>query len=209
MTVVNRYGVHWQDDIAYLHQGNGSNSNVTALGVKGRSPFKVRSSLPCWTRLDPTKPAKLVIDPTDPFVKAMDPVPAPDGENFSVDKEHLEQLRWLSWMSGTSLMGQELPREFMKTPPGHLKFTREAWATNVQPLIITGLTSADIGFALRVTQGLWPRKIIFVGDSDVFIPGMKKVAPAFDYRVFRKDEWVGHGNWLIREYMLNGSPTSY
>ena len=203
--IVDRYGIHWQDDIAYLHQGSG---NVTALGAKNKSPFKVRCYVPCRSKIDPSKANKLVVDPNDPFVNAMDPVPQQDEAYYLVDKQHLDQVRHLAWMCGTNTSGLEFPRQVFKSPAGNQMLMREAASTNVQPLIISGVRVSDIGFVYRVTQGIWPRKLIFLVDPDVFVRGIPKVVPAMDYRVFSQKEWTAHGNWLIREYMLNGTGPS-
>lgn len=204
MSIVDHYGVHWHEDIAYLHQASG---NVTALGAKNRSPFKVRCPTPCRHKLDPTGVLKLAIDPRDPFVEAHSPVPHKGAGVVAIDKKHLPLSRRIAWMSGTNTQGSEIPREVGKTPPGHLKLVREMSSTNVQPLFITGITVADIGFTLRMTQGNWPRRVIFVTEPDVLIPNVPRVVPAFDYSAFSPDEWASHGNWLIREYMLNGPGT--
>lgn len=200
MIAVGRYGIHWSEGIAYLHQASG---NVTALGAKNKSPFRVmRATGQCWSSLDPTNPTDLDVDPEDSFIKAIRPLPG--GGAYQIEDRFLPELQNLMWMSGTSMQGATWPREAFKHHAGYKIMGREFTSTDVQPIVVTNIRPEAIQFAAKVAQAGYCRKIIFLTTATTIIPGVPRVEPrAGGYGSISRARWHRYGNKLIQEHMLN------
>lgn len=215
MKLVARYGIHWGDDgIAYLHQPLG---NMTALGLKEKSPFRVMSPVfKVSSDLDPTKPlkdselTKLGDLIHSPLLKAMEPLPG--GGLFQVELSKVYTVRWMLYMCGApysvvtdSVRGRE---DFLNIK-GRAKLQDLLSCTNVVPLVIH-IGQKDVQWAkgLIETFERAPRKVCLIPPENVWVPNVLRVQPPDNLpQDLTKQIMAKYGNRVIREYMLGGPPT--
>ena len=175
-----RYGVHWAQDTAYLHQARG---DTNALGLRQKSPFTVRTArnIPCnhMIQLAALTPARSHLDKLQELVsrselvRFMLPVPKDDqlepGVLFTSDPDaDLLQVAFLARMSGPV----RLPVCWANTVSIQT-LVAELNATDVQPLILAGVTPDRLGLArdaMRESRNA-PRRLLVMARKDTPLAG--------------------------------------
>lgn len=167
------YGLHWEGPVAWLVQGRGGTNFV---GLKKENPFK--SPRFACNHLIPTAapiPDRVHWDTflkmrDNPVMQRMLPIPHDMQErvSFVTSRSNMEQI-WFTTASRLSSPIRPVIRPAWTLKMGDLP--RELSSSNVQPLVVTGLTSANQGLItamsdLAVTH---PRTIILTGDDSVVL----------------------------------------
>lgn len=178
MKIVSHYGLHWTDeDVAFLEQGR---SGTNAVGLRMKSPFKVQ--LPTKKRhcnhqiaLNAPTPSDFHWDylsqlATDQLVRAMLPIPKQDAGVYWLE-ETLgieDALASLSRLSAP-IHPVVIPMWMMRGPDNLID---ELHATNIQPLVLTGVEPKHSSLIADVAKAttILPRRLILIGKADVIVP---------------------------------------
>jgi hypothetical protein len=213
-TVVNHYGVHWANgNIAYIEQ---EKSGTNALGLPEKSPFVVQ--LPGGNgrcnhliALAAPKPdaahldflARLINE--DSLVRAMLPIPKTGaGGFFLVDPAGRLRLH-LVLLSKLSSPITRVVKPFASL--SQQQILDELQMTNVQPLVLTGVTAAQAPALARLAEQLasLPRCLVLTGDADVPVPAaIQKIASEIDKHDLADLAglpWETLGAVVVRRYM--------
>lgn len=178
MNIVSHFGIHWtKEGVAFLEQGR---AGANAVGLRMRSPFKVQ--LPnrrkhCNHQISLNAPVPsdthwdyLLQLTNDDFVRAMLPLPKLDAGVY-----------WLNESSGIENMAAVLARMSSPIHPVTIPMWMvkaadnvidELHATNVQPLVLTGIEAKHSSLIADLAKGatILPRRLILIGKSDVIVP---------------------------------------
>lgn len=177
---VRYFGLHRsEENIEYLHQGNGRGMNF--IGLSGPSPFEVTFD----TKKKPMCPHKIDLTPGSPdrshweyFIRLYDdelfreflPLPKdPDGQALYVE-DTLGQLHLhLTVMSKMSSPVTQLVMPLRRM--SQEKIIEALSITNLAPLVLTEVDTSDqryINLLARESASL-PRKLILVGNDGIVV----------------------------------------
>jgi hypothetical protein len=222
-TEVAHYGIHWAPGkIAFLQQGrNGTN----AIGLKTSSPFEVkprRRATTCNHLIAPnaTNPARghltafqnLVLE--NSLVRFMLPVPKSDTETGVGVISDLDVFYTTLLLKMSSPVKLPVIWASLANP---VSILAELESTNVQPLVLSGVTVRTLAMARDLAQAArtLPRKLLIVTDADTPIrPNLDakgllaadrtdlltlpwETLGAIVVRAFMRQEW--NGTWFTRE----------
>lgn len=214
MEIVTHYGIHWDENIAFLLQGRGG---TNAVGLKKSPPFVVRLASRkkhCNHQIPLATPVPndfhwdaFVSAFDDQLVKAMMPFPKVDaGVVFLKDDEELltNVLFMLSRMSSPIF-----PIVIPMWMTNLTAVVDELSMTNVQPLVITGVKPKDSDFLRKVCQAAVhaPRRLIVTGASDVLCPPTAKrietelLSAKYDFNELNMLPWEALGATALRKWM--------
>ena len=205
---VNSYGIHWDGNVAWLIQGRGSTNFV---GVKGKPPFTARNGM-CnhfiqastaptpdrshWERFQPLL--------QDPLVQAMLPIPHANPNNYFIDDRDDSLGIYLINLARLSSPIESVVRPAWTVRPRFLE--KESDRTNVQPLVITQLSTKDQDLvSIAATMALYtPRTIIMTGAPEMVVrPPMQRITTSIqetDISALTQLPLEALGAFIVRRY---------
>lgn len=174
LTPVSHYGLHYNDGVAFLHQGRNA---TNFIGLRSTSPFEVvtQKNKACPHIINTASP---VPDRThwdlflrlfqDPLVQAMLPVPKERSSLVPFFNDPNNELA----MDLVILSRLSSPIYPVVHPVGKhtvKQLIEELALTNIAPLVITGITQEEHNFMMSVVTEArtLPRKLIFTGEGNV------------------------------------------
>jgi hypothetical protein len=213
-TVVSHYGVHWANgNIAYIEQ---EKSGTNALGLPEKSPFIVqlpRRNGRCnhlialaAPKPDPTHMealAKLVNE--DSLVRAMLPIPKTGAGGFFLGDPAGKLRLHLVLLSKLSSPITSVVKPFATL--NREQILDELQMTNVQPLVLTGVTAAQAPALAELTEQLasLPRSLIVTGDVELPLPPSIQTIGSeigkYDLANLAGLPWETLGAVMVRRYM--------
>jgi hypothetical protein len=213
-TVVSHYGVHWASgNVAYIEQ---EKSGTNALGLPEKSPFVVqlpRRNARCnhLIALAAPKPdpshmellARLINE--DSLVRAMLPIPRTGPGGFFLSDPAGKLRLHLVLLSKLSSPIACVVKPFASL--GHEQVLDELQMTNVQPLVLTGVTAAQAPSLAPLAERLasLPRSLVLTGEADIALPpGIEKLGSEIekhDLADLAGLPWETLGAVIVRRYM--------
>lgn len=209
---VSHYGIHWDPEkVAWLEQGRGG---VNAFGLSAKSPFLVRpmaGSRHCNHQISLSNPIPndrhwevFMKLQSDPLVRALMPFPKPDsGIYYLIDETRLtDYLVMLSRMS--SPIYPIVSPFWTVDRPSLVKLLGES---NVQPLVLTGAQTTDIGMIREIAPAAAhrPRRLVMSGIAEIVLPTtVRKIETKItqeDFNELNSLPWEVLGAVAIKKYM--------
>lgn len=169
--IVDHFGLHWQDNICFLHEQGRTGRCLSPGLARMESPFTVRA--PHWLRcphsLGEPEPGPIL---DHPLVRAMGP--AQEGRLFCIEAVHVS---WL-WRLSEMCPGPERKIEpyWVARPPRQRRLAPMLNLTNVAPLGIIEWSAAD--FADVEALAALPRRRNLIVCGPLKLPGATLLDPA-------------------------------
>ena len=196
MIPLDTYGLHWQDEFAFLHE-KGSSICLTPGFPDLPSPFEVvrpRTATPCPHELfvGPGEPDVRV--PSHPLVHAMAPVPHPNPVAYYIDASARGVVEFLTTMSG--LVGVPTIQPWatkLKT------VTPRLTVSNISPVVITSYDFKDLPDIRHLMDQRRTRPIILCG---IFQPPNTVPIPTDGLEKLRVAQpWRAIGQTILRRWV--------
>lgn len=174
MIQVEYFGLHWDGGIGWLQQGRNATNFV---GLSKRSPYQNPKGM-CNHMIPPTAPvpdklqwAAFLKISEDPLVKAMLPVPHPEGERaFYINDPYDDLSIYLTCLSRLSSPITSVVKPAWTVRPAAAQ--RELNATNVQPWVITQVSTKEASLVSDIAKATnyFPRVVVMTGKPEVPVP---------------------------------------
>lgn len=180
MIPVDSYGLHWDGAVGWLVQGR---SATNFVGLAKKSPF-IQPKGMCNHLLPVAAPipdklhwASFQKIMRDPLVQAMLPIPREAGDRaFYVTDPYDDLSLYLACLTRLSSPITSAIRPAWMVKASELE--REMMATNIQPWVITQVTTKEQGLVNAVSKSTnyLPRTVVMSGKDDVIVSSpMKRI----------------------------------
>lgn len=173
MPQVEHYGLFWDGPVAWLLQGRGGSNFV---GLREKTPFRVAGGM-CNHLIPPAAPIpdrihweKFLEIVNDPLVRAMLPIPRPEGSRaFFVEDPYNDLAFHLASLSRLSSPIKGVVRPLWTVKVKDLE--KELSSTNVQPLVLTQAEpkGQPVVDAIGDFSMMLPRTTILTGRGDMVV----------------------------------------